>query len=646
MLTVAEGHAHADESRLRRIGKNAVSLIAITTSLFHLYTGAFGIFGALVQRSAHVYLLAALTFAVVPFMRRRELKFRIVDLFLILLSLSGMIYVILNYQRMLNKTAYVTPPAQLDYLFTVISVLLVIEATRRVVGRLLAAVVTVILVGSFFSNLLPAPLTSPQSSPSTWVDGLFITTNGLWGIPTRVSATFIFLFVVLAAFLEVTGAGRFLIDLAKALVGSRQGGAAKVSVIASSLFGSLSGSAAANVYGTGIFTIPTMKKFGYSNSFSGSTEVAASCGGQIMPPIMGAGAFIMAQFLGVDYIVIAMAAIIPAALYYVSVYFAVHAETLTQGIRPMPDEEIPSVRGVIRDQYDYALAFFVTIILLFYMLIRGYTIYRAVFLSLVGLMLVAALNPRSRVGVPELTTALDKGARNATQIAMATASASIVLGALNTSGIGVIFGQVVVGLAGGDILLLLVLVAVFSIILGFGMPTTAAYILAAALLGPALVAVNMGGLPAQFYIFTFAVYSTITPPVALAAFAAGQVADADPMRVALTAMKMVLPTFIIPIRYIFRPAILLQMPMIDIVIDTVALMVAVIAIQAGMWGWPVQDKISRTFAVLASLLLLVPPQLVPISDLWTLIGAGVICLLVSVAFEVHSKGLDSVRSSV
>lgn len=628
--------------RLRSAGKYAISLMAIVTSLFHLYTGAFGIFGSLVQRSAHVYLLAVLTFAVIPFMGRRDLRYRLVDIVLILLSFSGMGYVILNYERMLNKTAFVTPPAQLDFFFTVVSVVLVIEATRRIVGRLLAAVVTLILAGGFFSNELPPPFTSPQVDPSNWVDGLFVTTNGLWGIPTRVSATFIFLFVVLAAFLEVTGAGRFLLDFSKALVGRRQGGAAKIAVVASSLFGSLSGSAAANVYGTGIFTIPTMKKFGYKNSFAGATEVAASCGGQIMPPIMGAGAFIMAQFLGVDYIVIAAAAIIPAFLYYVSVYFSVHAETITQGIQPIPEEEIQGAGEVIRDQIGHALSFFLTVIALLYMLMQGYTIYRAVFLSVIVLMVISSLQPQSRVGLGELTQALDKGARNATQIAMATASASIVLGTLNTSGLGVIFGQFVVQLAGGAVLLLLILVALFSIVLGFGMPTTAAYILAAALLGPALTAVNMGGLAAQFYIFTFAVYSTITPPVALAAFAAGQVANADPITVALKAMKMVLPTFIIPIRYIFRPAILLQMSTLAIVVDTLALLLAVIAIQAGLWGWPVKNTVARAFAVLGALLLILPPQLAPVG-LWTLIAAGVVCIVITAVVEFGIGGLADFR---
>jgi TRAP-type uncharacterized transport system fused permease subunit len=297
---------------------------------------------------------------------------------------------------------------------------------------------------------------------------------------------------------------------------------------------------------------------------------------------------------------------------------------------------------VFLEQTGYAVSFFVTVIVLFYMLMQGYTIYRAVFLSVVVLMFASALQPQSRVGVGELTIALDKGARNATQIAMATASASIVLGTLNTSGLGVIFGQFVVSLAGGEVLLLLLLVAIFSIILGFGMPTTAAYILAAALLGPALVAVNMGGLPAQFFIFTFAVYSTITPPVALAAFAAGQVADADPITVALSAMKMVLPTFVIPVRYIFRPAILLQMSTTDIIIDTVVLIVAVISVQAGLWGWPVKKPVARLFAVVGAALLIVPPQAVSLG-LWTLIGAGVACIVVTAVVEFYDRGLGQVR---
>ncbi|MFC4248340.1 TRAP transporter permease [Natribaculum luteum] len=596
-------------------------MIAITTSLFHLYTGAFGIFGGLVQRSVHVYLLTALTFAIVPFIDGKKIRYRFVDVGLIVLALVSMSYVLVNYSRLLNATPYVTPPEYYDWIFAVISIVLVVEATRRIVGRLLAAVVVLFLMGGFFSNTLPQPMTTPTAPPSNWVDGMFVTTQGLWGIPTRVSATFIFLFVILAAFLESTGAGRFLIDLANSLVGHLQGGAAKVAVVASSIFGSLSGSAAANVYGTGIFTIPMMKNSGLDRIFSGSTEVTASCGGQLMPPIMGAGAFIMAQFLGVEYTVIALAAIIPSFLYYISVYFSVHAESIVQNVDPLPREEQKNALAVLRDAPGQALTLLLTLSVLIYMLVRGYTIYRSVFLAASILMIVSSVQADSRVGVKHLVVALDKGARNATQIAMACAAASIVLGSLNISGLGVVFGQFIVSLAGGSVALLLIAVAAFSIILGFGMPTTAAYILAASLLAPALSAVELSGLPGHFFIFTFAVYSTLTPPVALAAFAAGQVADADPIRIAFKSIKMVLPTFIIPVRYVLHPAILIQMSWEYVLLDLGILLIAVIAIQAGIWGWPVKGQIARSLAVVGAILLILPASLVPI-EFFTLIILG------------------------
>ncbi|WP_265110813.1 TRAP transporter permease [Halosolutus halophilus] len=622
----------AIDTRARTIGLYLISFIAITTSLFHLYTGAFGIFGGLIQRSIHVYLLAALTFAIVPYAGSTKWRYRTVDIVLIVLSFVSMGYVLLHYFRMLNKVPWVEAPPVGDWIIGIISVLLVLEATRRIVGRLLAAVVVVFLLATYFAYLLPPPFTTPAVPPSNWIDGLFVTSEGLWGIPTRVSATFIFLFVVLAAFLESTKAGQFLIDIGNAMVGHLQGGYSKVSVVASSIFGSLSGSAAANVYGTGIFTIPMMKKSGLNPISAGSTEVTASCGGQLMPPIMGAGAFIMAQFLGINYVVVAMAAIIPSFLYYTSVYFSVHAEAVKQKIEPIPKEDRKKALNVIREAPGQALTLTLTLLVLIYMLVRGYTIYRSVFVAIGILMIVSSIQPGSRMGVKHMTVALDKGARNATQIAMACAAASIVLGSLNITGLGVVFGQFLVGAAGGVLWVLLIMVAAFSIILGFGMPTTAAYILAASLLAPALAAVDLGGLPSHFYIFTFAVYSTLTPPVALAAFAAGQVADADPIRIAFKAIKMVLPTFIIPVRYVLHPAILLEMSWQWIVLDFGILFVAVIAIQSGLWGWPVKGVVPRTLAVVGSILLILPATLLPVG-FFTLIVAGLI--LVGFAAATH-----------
>lgn len=631
------------ESDLRKIGTYGISALAIITSLFHLYTGAFGVFGALLQRPIHVYLLAALTFAVVPFLGRDELKYRAVDVVLVAISLGALLYMFIEYTRLLNVTPYVGDRGALDWTFAIITVGLVIEATRRIVGRLLAAVAVFILIGTFYSDLLPAPFTAPRLPPTNWVDGLYITTQGLWSVPVRVSASFIFLFVVLAAFLEASGAGRFLLDMANAMVGHLVGGAAKVSVVASSIFGSLSGSAAANVYGTGIFTIPTMKKFGFSSNMAGATEVSASNGGQLMPPIMGAGAFIMAQFVGTPYIVIAFAAIIPSFLYYVSVYFSIHAQAIKLGIDPVPKEEQENAGDILRERAGQAITLTLTIAVLFFMLIQGYTIYRSIFFSIAVMMIVSSLQPDSRLGVKELIVALDKGARNATQIAMACAAAAIVLGALNISGLGVIFGQIVVALSQGIIPLLLILVAAFSIILGFGMPTTAAYILAASLLVPGLSAVGLAGLPGHFFIFTFAVYSTLTPPVALAAFAAGQIADADPIRIAFTAMKIVLPTFLIPARYILHPAILLEMGTMYAIIDIVLLTIAVIAIQAGIWGWPVKNRIARALATVGAVVLIIPPPLMPVELLEiSIVGLGLVALAATTHIFTERRGQAAV----
>lgn len=616
------------DEKLRTTGLYFISLVAIATTLFHLYTGAFGIFTGHIQRSTHVFLLTALTFGIIPFGGSRKWRFRIVDIILIMLSFLSMAYVSIEFDRIISRTLWVDPVPFFDWIIGIVSIILVVEATRRIVGRLLAFVVVLFLLGNFFSNLLPQPLTTPAVPPANWIDGLFLSTEGLWGIPTRVSATFIFLFVVLAAFLESTNAGRFLIDIANAMVGHLQGGYAKVAVVASSIFGSLSGSAAANVYGTGIFTIPMMKDSGLNPISAGSTEVTASCGGQLMPPIMGAGAFIMAQFLGIDYVVVAVAAIIPSFLYYTSVYFSVHAESLRQNIDPIPVEDRKNAINVIRNAPGQALTLSLTLIVLIYMLTQGFTIYRSVFMSIGVMMIVSSIQPGSRMGVKHLAVALDKGSRNATQIAMATASASIVLGALSTTGISVVFGQFLVSLAGGVVWILLIIVAAFSILLGFGMPTTAAYILAASLLAPALAAVELASLPGHFYIFTFAVYSTLTPPVALAAFAAGQVADADPIRIAFKAIKMVLPTFIIPVRYVLHPAILIQMPIEWVVLDLIILMIAVIAIQAGLWGWPVQGLVPRTLAVVGAILLILPAPLFPFG-FFTLVGAGLLLVIVS-----------------
>uniref|UniRef100_A0A7C4S5H0 TRAP transporter fused permease subunit n=1 Tax=Geoglobus ahangari TaxID=113653 RepID=A0A7C4S5H0_9EURY len=595
-------------SKLNRIVAIGVSILSTSIAMFHLYTGAFGIFDALIQRPVHLLLLVTLCFCVYPFLGKSELKYRIIDLALVILSLSTLLYILVNHGRFMDTILYVDRPTFMDILFTIIAIALVLEATRRSIGKVLPLVGLIILIaGYLLATLQIAPwLNIPKIRDWWWVHAMFISTQGLWGVPTMVSATFIFLFVVLAALLEATKVGRFFLNFALSLVGRATGGPGKVAVISSSLFGTISGSAAANVYATGVFTIPTMKKFGFDKNFAGAVEVVASNGGQLLPPIMGAGAFVMAEFLGIPYVRVAAAAVIPALLYYLAAYFAVHAEAMKKGLLGLPADQAKPLRITLRENLGQFVCFIVTISALVYMLIAGFSLYRAVFISILILLTLSILWKETRVGPRGIWNALDQASRNAIMIAMACGVASIIVGVLTLTGLGVMFSKILIDISHGNIYILLISAAFFAIILGMGMPTTAAYILAASLIAPALIVSGVEKLPAHFFIFTFATYSAITPPVALAAFAAANISGGDPIKIAFTAMKMVLPSFIIPVRYVLHPAILLFGTPLEIVLDTIFLIIAVLAIEAALFSWPIKNTFSRASFFIGSLLIILP----------------------------------------
>ena len=611
--------------QLKKVSGILVTILAVGTASFHLYTGAFGTFDALIQRPVHLLLLTALSFCIYPLFGRHEnVKARVIDLILVSLTFVSLAYILVSHDRYLNTILYVDYPQTLDWVFTIIVTALVLEAARRAVGVVLPLLALTFLVASYLlATLQIVPgLGIPRIPDYWWVHAIFISTQGLWGIPTMVSATYIFLFVVLAALLEATKVGRFLIDFAISLVGRSTGGPGKVAVVSSSLFGSISGSAAANVYATGVFTIPTMKKFGFEKNFAGAVEVVSSTGGQLMPPIMGAGAFVMAEFLGIPYIRIAAAAIIPAFLYYLATFWAVHAEARKRGLTGLPSDQVRPFRSMIREEMGQFITFFITIGALVAMLLSGSSLYRAVFITIVILLIVSSLRAESRLGPKSLWFALDTASRNATMIAMACGVASLIVGILTVTGLGVSFSKLLIDFSHGNVMLLLFAAALLAIILGMGMPTTAAYILAASLIAPALITSGVEKLPAHFYVFTFAIYSTITPPVALAAYAAANVSQGDPIKTALLAMKMVLPSFIIPIRYVLHPAILLMGSPVDILIDIVLLAVAVIAFEASIFSWPIENRFTRVLFAVGGLIIIFPVMANRIQG--DLIGFGII----------------------
>jgi TRAP transporter 4TM/12TM fusion protein len=372
-----------------------------------------------------------------------------------------------------------------------------------------------------------------------------------------------------------------------------------------------------------------MKKFGFDRNFAGAVEVVASTGGQLMPPIMGAGAFIMAEFLGIPYIRIAAAAIIPALLYYLAAYLAVHAEARKRGLHGLPPEEVRPLRLTMKEELGQFATFSITIGALVYMLVSGFSLYRAVFISIVILFLTSALRKESRIGPGATWNALDSASRNAIMIAMACGAASIIVGVLTLTGLGVTLSKTLVSISHGNVYILLISAAFLAIILGMGMPTTAAYILTAALIAPALITSGIQELPSHFYVFTFAIYSTITPPVALAAYAAANVAKGDPIKIAFTAMKMVMPSFVIPVRYVLHPSILLIGSPMEIVLDLLLLAISVSAIEMAIFKWPIKSEISRALLIVGSLLIILPLGAAIIEIPRILIdylGLGIICL--------------------
>ncbi len=435
---------------------------------------------------------------------------------------------------------------------------------------------------SVFVVLLPG-LLSHQGFTIMWaVDQIFYTTEGIWGIPAGVSSTFIVMFVIFAAFLEQSKGGDFFIDLALGLFGKARGGPAKAAVIASGFMGMLSGSAVANVVTTGTFTIPLMKRVGYSATFAGAVETVASSGGQFMPPIMGAAAFIVAEFLGEPYIKIAAAAIIPAVLYYFSAFFMVHFEALRIDLKGLAAEDLPNIRRTL----VYGFQFIVPVVILVYLLILGQSPMKAGLWAIVVTIGVSFIRRDTWLTPLRILQALESGAKGAVQVAIACATAGVVIGVLTLTGLGMRFNSVIMAISQGSLLLTLFLTMCTSLILGMGLPTVAAYIIQVTVTVPVLTQ-NFGVNPlaAHFFIFYFAIISAITPPVALAAYAAAGISGADPIKTGITSCRLGVAAFIVPYMFIYAPSLLLVGSPSEIVLATITATVGVIALAAASVGW-------------------------------------------------------------
>ena len=549
-----------------------ICAICILFSCFQLYTAIFGVLDAHLQRTIHLCFGLVLIYLLYPARKSwSRKKMNPLDAILAVLSVVATMYLVINYKELVTRAGMNTPT---DIVIGVIGVLLVFEATRRTVGWPMLTVALVFLAYAFLGPYMPGILAHRGVSFDELVSHLYFTTEGIFGVPMGVSSTFIFLFILFGAYLDATGLGKFFIDFANALAGWAVGGPAKVAVLSSGLMGTVSGSSVANVAGTGSFTIPMMKKLGYRPSFAGAVEAAASTGGQLMPPVMGAAAFLMAEFVGVPYIEVVKAAVIPALLYYTGIWLSVHYEAKKYGLKGTPREELPKFGPLLREKGHLALP----LIVIVYLLVTGYTPMRAA-LYAIGLTIVCAcLRKNTRITFKQFVEGLIVGAQSVLGVLIACASAGIIIGVVTKTGVGLKLATALLDLAGGKMLPAMFFTMITSLILGMGVPTTANYVITSTIAAPALVQMHVPVLAAHMFAFYFGIVADVTPPVALAAYAGAGIAGANPMKTGVTAAKLAIAAFVVPYIFVLAP----QLLMINATAPTI-LMAMVTAI-IGMWG--------------------------------------------------------------
>jgi TRAP transporter 4TM/12TM fusion protein len=542
------------ESTFRRLsGTSAriVYIIAVGFSCFQLYTAIFGVLAAQLQRSIHLSFAFVLVFLLYPF-RTRSASNQLRWHDFLFAAFAGFIglYLTFNYTRLMEAGG---DYATVDYVVGVFGTLLTLEAARRVVGLPIVVIASCFLLYSYFGRYFPGFLAHRGYSINRIVSHMYFTTEGILGIPLGVSATFIFLFVLFGAFLEKTGIGKLFIDIANAIAGWASGGPAKVAVITSALEGTVSGSSVANTVGSGSFTIPMMKKLGYRPEFAGAVEASASTGGQIMPPVMGAAAFLMSEFIGMPYIEIAKAAAIPACLYFLGILLEVHFEAKRCNLRGMRRDELPLFIDVVKERGYLFLPLFAII----YVLTEGFT---PTYAALIGLALSVAagwLRKATRMGFKDILDALETGARAALGVAIACATAGIIVGVVTLTGLGLKMANGLIDLAGGNLFFTLFFSMITSLILGMGAPTTANYVITSTMAAPALVQLGVPLLAAHMFVFYFGIIADLTPPVALAAYAGASIAKANPFKTGVISTKLAIGAFIVPYIFVYNPAMLL-----------------------------------------------------------------------------------------
>lgn len=593
----------------RRLGGRAARLVsigAIAFTVFHLVVLNLYPIDPWLFRAIHVAGAAVLIFALYRAGRRGGDGIPWWDMALMAAAVACAVYVFVELDGLLFRAGAIYTPG--DVALGVVGTAIVLEIARRTAGPALPIIALVFILYAFLGPWMPGVLYHRGYAPARFFTYIY-SDQGILGITTAVSSTYLVLFVAFGAFLQVSKVGDYFNDLSMAAFGWSRGGPAKATVVSGVLFGTISGSSVANVVASGAFTIPMMRRVGYDRETAGAIEATSSTGGQITPPVLGAGAFLMAEITGIPYGQIALAAIIPCLLFYVACYAHVELHARREGLVGLPRAELPRLRPLARRLYLFA-----PLVVLVWVLLAGYSPFRAGTLAIFAAILVSWLDRQTALGPGRILDGLDRSARDVLQLVAVCACAGIVVGVIALTGIGGRFSQLVLGIAEGSQLLAMVFAMLIAMVLGMGMPTTAAYAIAASVVAPGLMRMGIPPLVAHMFIFYYAVLSAITPPVALASFAAAAMAQADPWRTSFIALKLGLATFIVPFMFFVSPLLLAQGELLPIIGVTLTASLGVVMLASATEGWLTSTLGwgSRALLLVGAVCLIVPE---PITDL-------------------------------
>ncbi|HSN19608.1 MAG TPA: TRAP transporter permease, partial [Usitatibacter sp.] len=591
----------------------AVTLVAVAMSLYHMYAAAFGPPEAVIFRGTHLLFALTLVYILYPLKPGGGAGWRALDFALMALGWAAVLHIFLNYEYFINRIIYIDDLTLADKVYAVACTAVVLDATRRVIGwPLPLTALAFVAYAAFFTHVAPQVL----------MEQIYLSTEGIFGSTLGVSASYVMLFVLFGTFMEKSGAGQLFMDFAMSITGHTAGGPGKVSIVSSSLFGTVSGSAVANVMVDGPITIPLMKRTGFRPPFAAAVEAVASTGGQIMPPVMGAAAFVMAEFLTVPYAQVALWAAIPAVLYYVAVFFAVHFEAKRYGLAGVPKSQLPKLGRVLADRGHL----FIPALIVLFGLMLGFS---GPLCALVGALACLPLAlarklTRQGIGWKSVVEALEDGARNTLSVAMACAAAGIVIGCVTITGLGITFTELVVEISRNWLVGALVLTACAGIVLGMGMPTTPSYIVMVSLLVPAIIKLGAAVPAAHMFAFYFAILSAITPPVALAVFAAAGLARCNMWQAGWESVRIAAPTYIVPFMFVYEPSLLMMGDPITILTSSVSACIGVMSFAAGLQGYLLREARpwERVALIVAAILLIKPGYASDLVGLAMQVGVG------------------------